>query len=77
MESQERRQRREARAVLANVKLRGARARRSSDLRLRRQIRDAFARQRAGELLEDRQVGMEPDPVQSPDAERGESPPVL
>ena len=76
MESEERRQRQEARAVLANVKLRGAGARRSSDPRLRRQILDAFARQRTGQLREDRQIGVQPDPIQSPDAERAESPTV-
>jgi hypothetical protein len=61
MESKERRQRREAAAVLASVRLRGAGARRSSDARLRREILDAFARQRARELGEARQVGAEPN----------------
>jgi hypothetical protein len=70
MEFQEGRQRREALAVLASVKLRGAGARRSSDARLRREIHDAFARQRAGQLREDRQVGVQPDAIQATDAER-------
>jgi len=61
MGSEERRQRREAAAVLASVRLRGAGARRSSDARLRREILDAVARQRARELGEDRQVGVEPN----------------
>jgi len=61
MESEERRQRREAAAVLASVRLRGAGARRSSDARLRREILDAFAHQRTRELGEDRQVGVEPN----------------
>lgn len=111
MESEELRQRREAAAVLASVRLRGAGARPSSDARLRREILDAFARQRAEldtyveriqgeaadlrsladglnveflvlirflrgerdrastrergrELREDRQVGVEPNPIQ-------------
>jgi hypothetical protein len=38
--------------------------------RLRREIREAFARESAGELDEDRQVGVEPNPDQSLDAER-------
>jgi hypothetical protein len=38
--------------------------------RLRREIREAFARESAGELGEDRQVGVEPNPIQSLDAER-------
>jgi hypothetical protein len=58
MESEERRQRREALAVLASVRLRGAGAERSSDERLRREILDAYARQRTGQLGEDRQVGV-------------------
>ena len=33
--------------------------------------------ERGGELGEDRQVGEEPDPIQSTDAERGERPFVL
>jgi hypothetical protein len=61
MGSEERRQRREAAAVLASVRLRGAGARRSSDARLRREILDAVARQRTRELGEDRQVGVEPN----------------
>jgi hypothetical protein len=61
MGSEERRQRREAAAVLASVRLRGAGARRSSDARLRREIPDTFARQRARELGEDRQVGVQPN----------------
>ena len=36
--------------------------------RLRREIREAFARERAGELGEDRQVGFKPNPIQSKDA---------
>ena len=70
MESQERRQRREARAVLASVKLRGAGARRSSDARLRREILDAFARQRRRELGEDRKVGVQSDAIPATDAKR-------
>ncbi len=31
--------------------------------RLRRSIREAFARKRAGELGEDREVGVQPDPI--------------
>ena len=38
--------------------------------RLRREIREAFARESAGELGEDREVGVKPDPLDSPDAER-------
>ena len=38
--------------------------------RLRREIREAFATEDARKLREDRQVGIEPDPVDSPDAER-------
>ena len=60
MESEEPRQRREAIAALASVRLRGIGARRSSDAWLRREILDAFARERAGKLGEGRQVGVEP-----------------
>ena len=63
MESEERRQRREAIAALASVRLRGIGARRSSDAWLRREILDAFARQRAGKLGEDCQVAVKPDPI--------------
>jgi hypothetical protein len=38
--------------------------------RLRREIREAFARESAGELGEDRQVGVQPNPIQSPSPER-------
>jgi hypothetical protein len=38
--------------------------------RLRREIREAFAREDAGELGEDRQVGEHPNPLQAPDAQR-------
>jgi hypothetical protein len=38
--------------------------------RLRREIREAFARESAGEHGEDRQVVAEPNPIQSLDAER-------
>jgi hypothetical protein len=38
--------------------------------RLRREIREAFARERAGELAEDRQLGVQPHPIQAPDSER-------
>ncbi len=38
--------------------------------RLRRAIREAFARKSARELREDPEVGMEPDPLDSPHAER-------
>ena len=38
--------------------------------RLRREIREAFARERAGEHDEDRQVGVEPDALDAPDSER-------
>jgi len=38
--------------------------------RLRREIREAFARERAGELREDRQLGVQPNPIQAPDSER-------
>lgn len=37
----------------------------------------ARPREGAGELGEDRQVGVQPDPIQSTDAERGERPIVL
>ena len=37
---------------------------------LRRYNSAAFARQEAREFGEDRQVGVEPDPLDSPDAER-------
>jgi hypothetical protein len=63
MEYEEPRQRREAIAALASVRLRGRGARRSSDAWLRREILDAFARQRAGSLGQDRQVGVKPDPI--------------
>jgi len=63
MKPQEPRQRREAIATLASVRLRGIRARRSSDAWLRREILDAFARQRAGKLGEGRQVGVKPDAI--------------
>jgi hypothetical protein len=63
MESEERRQRQEAAAALASLRLRGAGARRSLDARLRREILDAFARQRTRELGEDRQVGVQPNPI--------------
>jgi hypothetical protein len=38
--------------------------------RLRREIREAFAREDARELREDRQVGVEPNASQATDAER-------
>jgi hypothetical protein len=38
--------------------------------RLRREIREAFARESAGEFREDPQVGAEPNPIRSLDAER-------
>ena len=38
--------------------------------RLRREIREAFARESARELREDRQIGVEPDPLDPPDPER-------
>ena len=38
--------------------------------RLRREIREAFARESAGEPGEDRQVGVQPDALDAPDAER-------
>jgi hypothetical protein len=37
----------------------------------------AGLRQRGGELREDRQIGVQPNPVQPTDAERGERPIVL
>jgi hypothetical protein len=61
MESEEPRERREAIAALASVRLRGIGARRSSDAWLRREILDAFARQRAGKPGEGGQVGVEAD----------------
>ena len=70
METEEPRQRREALATLASVRLRGAGARRSSDARLRREILDAFARQRAGQLGEDHAPGVQPNPVPPLDAQR-------
>jgi hypothetical protein len=63
MEFEEPRQRREAIAALASVRLRGIGARRSSDAWLRREILDAFARQRAGKQGEGRQVGVKPDAI--------------
>ena len=45
--------------------------------RLRREIREAFARESARELREDRQIGVEPNAVQSTDAKRGECPFML
>jgi len=63
MESEEPGQRREATATLASVRLRGIGARRSSDAWLRREILDAFARQRGGKVGEDRQVGVKPDAI--------------
>jgi len=59
--------------VQAERKLRAQRdaAERSmSGERLRREIREAFARESARELAKDRQVGVQPDTIQSPDAER-------
>jgi hypothetical protein len=41
---------------------RDAAERRMPGERLRREIREAFARQRAGELGEDREAGVQPDP---------------
>jgi hypothetical protein len=38
--------------------------------RLRREIREAFARERARELFDDREVPLESDSLQRPDAER-------
>ena len=38
--------------------------------RLRREIREAFARESAGELGKDRQVGVQPDPLDASDPER-------
>jgi len=38
--------------------------------RLRREIREAFAREDARELREDGEVGVEPDPLDAPDTER-------
>jgi hypothetical protein len=38
--------------------------------RLRREIREAFARERARELPEDHEVRVESDPLQPPHAER-------
>ena len=73
MDSEEARQRREAAQVIATARRRGSAERRADDARLGGRIREAFARQRAGELGEDGQVGMEPDPVESPPAERGAS----
>lgn len=61
MEFRETRQRREAARALATVRRRGAAERRASDERLRREVRDAFSRQRAGKLDEDRQFGVEPN----------------
>jgi len=63
VKSEEPRQRREAIAALASVRLRGIGARRSSDAWLRREILDAFARQRGGKPGEDSQVGVKPDAI--------------
>ena len=63
MEPEEPRQRREAIAALASVRLRGIGARRSSDAWLRREILDAFARQRAGKVGGDHQVGVKLDAI--------------
>ncbi len=60
MKAEERRQRREAAAVLASVRLRGQGARRSSDARLREEILAAFAYQRARKLREDCDVRVQP-----------------
>ena len=49
---------------------RDAAERRVPGERLRREIREAFASQDARELREDREVGVQPDPIQPPDAER-------
>ena len=70
MESEEARQRREAGAALASVRRRGAAERRASDARLRREIRDAFARQRARQLRKDRQVGVQPNPLDATHSQR-------
>lgn len=70
MEVRETLQRREAARALATVRRRGATERRASDERLRREVRDVFSRQRAGKLDEDRQFGMEPNPIQATDAKR-------
>ena len=63
MEFEEPRQPQEAIAALASVRVRGIGARRSSDAWLRREILDAFARQRAGKLGEAGQVAVEPDAI--------------
>ena len=70
MKTDETRQRREAAKAIAAVRRRGAAERREADGRLRRAVRKAFARERAGELGEDRQVGVQPDPIQPTDTER-------
>ena len=40
--------------------------------RLRREIREAFSRENARELREDRQAGVEPDPIEPTDPQRGQ-----
>jgi len=49
---------------------RDAAERRIPGERLRREIREAFARESAGELGDDRQVGVKPDPVDPPHTEQ-------
>ncbi len=44
---------------------------------LRREMRETRTSQRAGKLREDRQVGMQPDAIQSSDAQREQRPLVL
>ena len=44
--------------------------RRGTNEALTHYAREAFASQRAGQLREDRQVGMHPDPIDPTDAER-------
>lgn len=50
---------------------RDAAERRIPGERLRREIREAFASEDARQHRKDHQVGVKPDPVQPPDAERG------
>ncbi len=62
--------RRRVRGERTTHEQRDAAERRVPGERLRRAIREAFAGKRERELGEDRQVGVEPNPIQSPDAER-------
>jgi hypothetical protein len=53
----------------ARTMLRDADHMAAADAALRRDSRETFAQERAGELRKDRQVGVQPNPIQAPDTE--------